>query len=43
MRALKAGRYRATVRASDAAGNRSKAARVRFRVVRGFLSPPALG
>jgi CSLREA domain-containing protein len=36
VRALKAGRYRATVRASDAAGNRSKAARVRFRVVRGF-------
>jgi CSLREA domain-containing protein len=34
VRALEAGRYRATVRASDAAGNRSRAARVSFRVVR---------
>lgn len=34
VRALSAGRFRATIRASDAAGNRSKAARVSFRIVR---------
>jgi hypothetical protein len=33
-RALRPGRYRAVLRATDAAGNRSAAARVRFRVVR---------
>jgi hypothetical protein len=37
VRALGTGRYRATVRATDAAGNCSKAARVGFRVVSGFL------
>lgn len=33
-RALKPGRYRAAITATDARGNRSKAARPRFRVVR---------
>src|SRR5215211_5819644 len=33
-RALKPGRYRATLLATDAAGNRSKATRLKFRVVR---------
>jgi hypothetical protein len=33
-KALRRGRYRATLRAKDASGNRSKAARVRFRIVR---------
>jgi hypothetical protein len=33
-RALKRGRYRATLVATDAAGNRSKARRLAFRVVR---------
>ncbi len=32
--ALRAGRYRMVVRVTDAAGNRSKAAKVRFRIVR---------
>jgi hypothetical protein len=34
-KALKAGRYRAVLTATDAAGNRSSASRVSFRVVRG--------
>jgi hypothetical protein len=34
-RALRAGRYRAVIRATDAAGNRSARKRARFREVRG--------
>lgn len=34
-RALRRGRYRATIRATDAAGNRSRPKRLRFKVVRG--------
>ena len=33
-KALKRGRYRLTIVATDAAGNRSKAKRLRFRIVK---------
>jgi hypothetical protein len=33
-KALRPARYRLAVRATDAAGNRSKAAKARFRIVR---------